>query len=172
MPTAHRPPITPGAPARGTPAEPGHHRPLPQRGPPPGARRLRHVLLWGSLWLLATGAAWLVLQTWFPQVTPFGTQPHPAAAWLMRAHGALAWLLAVAGGAVVHAHARAHWARRHLLARHRVISGLLTTLTLAVLLLSAIALQYAPEAAHATASLIHWTLGLTLSATALLHRRR
>ena len=45
----------------------------------------------------------------------------------------------------------------------RTASGVLTVFALAVLLLSAIGLQYAPEAAHAWLSATHWVLGIALS---------
>jgi len=53
--------------------------------------------------------------------------------------------------------------------RARTVSGVLLVLALAVLLGSAIGLQYAPEGAHAWLSTIHWVLGVALSAMLLWH---
>jgi hypothetical protein len=47
--------------------------------------------------------------------------------------------------------------------RARTVSGVLLVLALAVLLGSAIGLQYAPEEAHAALSVTHWVLGLALA---------
>jgi len=51
----------------------------------------------------------------------------------------------------------------------RTVSGVLLVLALAVLLGSAIGLQYAPEGAHAWLSTIHWTLGVVLAIVLLWH---
>jgi len=138
-------------------------------------RRARHVLVWGCALLLATGVAWLLGHDVWLQQTPFGPQPHPLVAWLLRAHGALAWCVTLVGGAVWQVHVRPAWraVRRRRLHRRRLegvrpgrartVSGVLLVIALAVLLGSAIGLQYAPEQAHATLSVTHWVLGLLLS---------
>ena len=144
-------------------------------------RRARHALMGGCLVLLATGVAWLVGHDLWLQQTPFGPQPHPMVSWLLRAHGAIAWLVTVVGGVVWQVHVRPAWRAvrrrrthrrragtlrpiRH--GRARTVSGALGVLALAVLLGSAIGLQYAPEEAHAWLSVTHWGLGIVL-ATAL-----
>ena len=63
-------------------------------------RRARHALAWGCVLLLATGIGWLLGHDVWLQQTPFGAQPHPLVAWLLRAHGAIAWCTAVVGGVV------------------------------------------------------------------------
>ena len=138
-------------------------------------RRARHVLVWGCALLLATGVAWLLGHDVWLQQTPFGPQPHPLVAWLLRAHGAIAWCVTLVGGVVWQVHVRPAWraVRRRRLHRRRIagvrpgrartVSGVLLVIALAVLLGSAIGLQYAPEQAHATLSVTHWVLGLLLS---------
>jgi hypothetical protein len=135
-------------------------------------------LLWGGLALVATGLAWLALHTWWPEQTAFGPQPRPAAAWLLRAHGALAWLLVAVGGAVWQSHVRSAWrteVRRWTHHRHlrggawRGLSGVAMIVTLGVLLLTAIGLQYAPDEAHATLSWVHWLVGVAGVAVGVVH---
>jgi hypothetical protein len=148
-------------------------------------RRARHVLVWGCVVLLATGLGWLVGHDWWLQATAFGPQPHPAAAWLLRAHGAIAWCVTLVGGVVWQVHVRPAWRavrRRHAHRRRlgralrgpghgrwRTVSGVALVLALAVMLGSGIGLQYAPEGAHAWLSTVHWVLGVGLSAGLLWH---
>jgi len=138
-------------------------------------RRARHVLVWGCVLLLATGVAWLLGHDVWLQQTPFGPQPHPLVAWLLRAHGAIAWGVVLVGGVVWQVHVRPAWraVRRRRLHRRRIegvrpgrartVSGVLLVAALVVLLGSAIGLQYAPEEAHAALSATHWVLGLALA---------
>ena len=142
-------------------------------------RRARHLLVWGCAVLLATGLAWLLGHDVWLQQTPFGAQAHPAVAWLLRAHGALAWCVTLMGGVVWQVHVRPAWRavrrrRAHLRrpirhARARTVSGVLMVVALAVLLLSAIGLQYAPEEAHAWLSITHWVLGIALTVALVWH---
>ena len=148
-------------------------------------RRARHALVWGCLALLATGLGWLVGHDGWRQQTPFGLQPHPAAAWLLRAHGAIAWCATLVAGVVWQVHVRPAWraVRRRRAHRRRLghalrdtghgpartASGVLLVVALAVLLASAVGLQYAPEELHAWLSTIHWVLGVALSAMLLWH---
>ncbi len=144
-------------------------------------RRARHLLAWGCIALLATGVAWLLGHDVWLQQTPFGPQPHPMVAWLLRAHGAIAWCVTLVGGVVWQVHVRPAWrgvrrrwrhAHRIRPARHgraRTASGVLLVSALAVLLASAIGLQYAPEESHAWLSVTHWTLGLALAVALLWH---
>ena len=147
-------------------------------------RRARHLLIWGCIALLATGVAWLVGHDVWLQQTPFGAQPHPLVAWLLRAHGAIAWCTTLVGGVVWQVHVRPAWRavrRRRAHRRHagtsrpvrhgraRTVSGVLMVAALAVLLGSAIGLQYAPEQAHDWLSVTHWTLGLALALALLWH---
>ena len=131
-------------------------------------RRARHLLIWGCIVLLATGVAWLLGHGVWLQQTAFGPQPHPAVAWLLRAHGALAWCVTLVGGVVWQVHVRPAWraVRRR---RARTVSGVLMVIALAVLMLSAIGLQYAPEQAHAWLSVTHWVLGIALSVAVIWH---
>jgi hypothetical protein len=147
-------------------------------------RRARRLLICGCFVLLATGIAWLLGHDVWLQQTPFGPQPHPLVAWLLRAHGALAWCVTLVGGVVWQVHVRPAWRalrrrRAHLRragtlrpirhGRARTVSGVLTVIALAVLLGSAIGLQYAPEAAHAWLSVTHWVLGIVLVTALLWH---
>lgn len=146
--------------------------------PPRSGRRMRHALVVGGLALLATGLAWLALHTWWPQQGPFGPQPHPSAAWVLRLHGALAWALVALGGAVWQGHVRPSWRverRRWTQHRHlhggglRSVSGMATTLAGLVLLATAIGLQYAPDEAHAALSWTHWLVGVALGGAMVAH---
>ena len=148
-------------------------------------RRARHALIWGCVALLATGLAWLLGHDVWLQQTPFGPQPHPLVAWLLRAHGAIAWCTTLVGGVVWQVHVRPAWRavrrrRRHhrprvgsaRAVRHgraRTVSGVAMVSALAVLLASAIGLQYAPEEAHAWLSVTHWVLGVALAIALLWH---
>ena len=142
-------------------------------------RRARHLLAWGCVALLATGLAWLVGHDVWLQPTPFGPQPHPLVAWLLRAHGAIAWCVTLVGGVVWQVHVRPAWRtvrrrrrRAHAAVHHgraRTVSGVLLVSALAVLLASAIGLQYAAETAHAWLSVTHWALGIALAAALLWH---
>ena len=148
-------------------------------------RRARHALIWGCVALLATGLAWLLGHDVWLQQTPFGPQPHPLVAWLLRAHGAIAWCTTLVGGVVWQVHVRPAWRavrrrRRHRRpragsarairhGRARTVSGVAMVGALAVLLGSAIGLQYAPEDAHAWLSVTHWVLGVALSLALLWH---
>ena len=140
-------------------------------------RRARHLLAWGCVALLATGVAWLLGHDVWLQQTAFGPQPHPAVAWLLRAHGAIAWCTAVVGGVVWQVHVRPAWRvvrrrrahRRRVSSRGRVVSGVVMVVALAVLLLSAIGLQYAPEQAHAWLSATHWVDGIALAVALIWH---
>ena len=147
-------------------------------------RRARHLLIWGCALLLASGVGWLLGHDVWLQQTPFGPQPHPMVAWLLRAHGALAWCVTLVGGVVWQVHVRPAWraVRRRRLHRRRAgsvrairhgrartVSGVLMVGALAVLLGSAIGLQYAPEAAHAWLSTTHWVLGIALAIALLWH---
>jgi hypothetical protein len=156
--------------------------PLVAHGP---GRRARHALMWGCLALLATGLGWLVGHEWWLEKTPFGPQPHAAAAWLLRAHGAIAWCVTLVAGVVWQVHVRPAWrgvrrrrAHRRRLGRAlgqtgqgrwRTASGVTLVLALGVLLATAIGLQYAPEGAHAWLSIVHWVLGVALSLALLWH---
>ena len=140
-------------------------------------RRARHLLVGGCVALLATGVAWLLGHDVWLQQTAFGPQPHPAVAWLLRAHGAIAWCTAVVGGVVWQVHVRPAWRvvrRRRAHKRRggspaRTVSGVAMVAALAVLLLSAIGLQYAPEEAHAWLSVTHWVLGIVLTVCVIWH---
>jgi len=141
-------------------------------------RRARHALVWGCVLLLATGVAWLVGHDVWLQQTAFGPQPHPLVAWLLRAHGAIAWCVTLVAGVVWQVHVRPAWraVRRRRLHRRRVDGGRARTASgvglvaaLAVLLGSAIGLQYAPEEAHAALSVTHWAIGLALAIGLIWH---
>ena len=143
--------------------------------------------MWGCVALLATGLGWLVGHDWWPQETPFGPQPHPgrrvAAArarrdrvvrvgrrWRRLAGARAPCLAAPCGGGRSHRRRLGRALQRsRRTAAARTASGALVVLALAVLLGSAIGLQYAPEGAHAWLSTLHWVLGVALSVMLLWH---
>jgi hypothetical protein len=154
-------------------------------------RRTRHAMVAACVALLATGLAWLVGHDLWLRPTAFGAEPRPFVAWLLRAHGAIAWFTTAVGGAVWQVHVRPAWraARRRARARERragasaawrhararTASGVALAAALATLLVSGVGLQYAPEEAHAALSAAHWATGLALAAGLLWHwiaRRR
>jgi hypothetical protein len=159
-----------------------HDEPLVAHG---AGRRARHLLVWGCVALVATGMGWLLLHDWWLAQTPFGPQPNPASAWLLRLHGALAWGVTFVGGVVWQVHVRPAWRavrRRRLHERRlgqplrsaghhrwRTVSGTALVAGLALLLGSAVGLQYAPEAAHAWLSVMHWGVGLVLAVALAWH---
>jgi hypothetical protein len=159
-----------------------HDEPLVAHG---AGRRARHLLVWGCVALVATGLAWLVLHDWWLAPSAFGPQPHPASAWLLRLHGALAWGVTFLGGVVWQVHVRPAWRavrRRRLHERRlgqplrsvghhrwRTVSGIALVAGLAVLLVSAVGLQYAPEDAHAWLSITHWVAGLAIAVALAWH---
>lgn len=146
--------------------------------PPRTGKRMRRTLVAGGAVLAATGLAWLALHDWWPAQGPFGPQPRPAAAWLLRLHGALAWLLVALGGAVWQGHVRPAWRverRRWTHHRHlhggglRSLTGIGAAAGGLLLVATAIGLQYAPEGAHAALSWVHWVAGLGVCAAAVAH---
>jgi cation transport ATPase len=111
---------------------------------------LVHAVMLG---LVASGAVWLLFQYW---LAPDAMGTHPAQAWSLRVHGALAMLTLVVAGSLLPVHATGAWQQR----RNRR-SGTLLLLVTTTLAVTAWGLYYAgsPEL-RAAASLVHWVVGL------------
>lgn len=115
--------------------------------------------------LFLSGAAWWVLQRWFPVATEFGPQPHPAQHWLIRLHGAAAMLALVIVGSLIPHHMKRAW-RAHLNRRN----GVMLIAVIAALTLTGYGLYYAgSESLRAAVSFAHLLFGLIFPLALLWH---
>ena len=135
----------------------------------PGPARFRRgalcALLANGLLSFTSGAVWFVLHRWFRPIGDFGPEPHPWEAWLLRVHGASAFLALTGFGAVLAGHVRAGWRMR----RNR-ISGVALVSAVALLAASGYWLYYGwIETARDAVSWIHLGLGLLLPLAFGLH---
>ena len=98
------------------------------------------LVLYGNLALsLLSGVAWFVLDRWFQVEGEFGPEKHPLQTWLIRLHGASAFLVLVGIGIVLGSHVPVAWRTR----RHRR-SGLVLLGSVGGLALTGYLLYYAP----------------------------
>ena len=112
-----------------------------------------------------TGAVWAWLH-WFARVEgEFGLEPHPAAAWLIRAHGAAAMAMLIVLGTLLPIHVKRGWQA----GQNRLTgAGLLTVF--ALLTVSGYGLYYSGgENVRAFTSLAHTWIGLLLPAILAAH---
>ena len=116
------------------------------------------------LWL--SGTAWLLLHFYAPIQSDFGPEANPAEPWMLKAHG-LAMIAALLGiGGLLTAHVTAGWEVR----RQRV-RGIAIGATVLVLTATGYLLYYAGnEQLRASASTVHWILGLGSPVIFLWHR--
>lgn len=143
--------------------------------PPSSALRLpawqRRCLWWGAGTLALSGSAWLAVHWWVGAGA--GELPHPAEAWLMRAHGAGVFLALFTLGVLAGGHVGQGWrwsARHRLQAQRR--SGLWLCAGLSGLVLSGYALYYlVPEGWREALGLGHALLGVLLWALGGWHAR-
>lgn len=115
-------------------------------------RRWLYGLLLG---LFASGLLHFVLRQWFGVEGEFGPMPHPAEAWLLRLHGALAMAGLLALGGVFTSHVL-----RHLPERRNRVSGLGVLALVALLILSAYGLYYGGDALRTASRWSHLGIGL------------
>jgi len=118
--------------------------------------------------LVASGIAWLVLDRWVRIEGEFGPEHHPAEHVMLIAHGAAAYALLIAAGALIPIHVKVGWS-----IRRNLLSGTSLGVTLALLSLSALGLYYlSGEGARAWTSIAHWVIGLAAVPLLLLHVMR
>ena len=118
----------------------------------------------GALWL--SGVAWLLLHFYAPIESDFGPEANPLEPWLLKAHGLtmIAALLAIGG--LMTAHVTAGWETRQQRVRGSAIGA-----TVLVLTATGYLLYYAGnEQLRASASTVHWILGLGSPVIFLWHR--
>ena len=125
----------------------------------------RALMVTGSLlWL--SGVAWLLLHFYAPIESDFGPEANPLEPWMLKAHGLamIAALLAIGG--LLTAHVLAGWE-----IRQQRIKGIAIGATVLVLTATGYFLYYAGnQQLRASASAIHWILGLGSPAIFLWHR--
>ena len=115
--------------------------------------------------LFVSGLLWWMLQQWGRTETPFGPATHPAAAWLLRLHGAAAMLVLGILGVLLPLHVRRAW---H--ARKNRFSGAGMVALCALLVATGWLLYYASgETLRPAASAIHLWLGLGLPLFLVIH---
>ena len=135
----------------------------------PVSPRLRALIFSAAALLWLSGVVWLALHYGFAQRTDFGPLPNPWEPAVMRVHG----LLAVGGvfllGWIMAGHVSERWRTRV-----RRSSGLLLTVSAAVLILSGYALYYTAGSPHEIAAFAHEAIGVAVLVAALAHwwRRR
>lgn len=115
--------------------------------------------------LIATGVAWLLLDTFVRVAGDFGPEHHPAEQWTLIAHGVVAYAFLIVGGAMIPVHVTLGWNTRR-----NVKTGL--TLAGVLLLLAATALAlyyYSDEIGRSRVSLVHWGIGLIAAPLLLVH---
>lgn len=120
--------------------------------------RWAKLTLYGNLLLsLATGMTWFALHRWGQVEGEFGMEPHPAEPWLLRIHGASAFLILIGFGYLLATHLTVGWRSR----RNRPL-GLSLVVCLALLAASGYLLYYASgEGFRDTVSWVHFIIGLS-----------
>lgn len=115
--------------------------------------------------VFASGLLWWVLQQWGRTETEFGPAAHPAAAWVLRLHGAAAMLVLVVLGVLLPLHVRRAWR-----VRKNRFSGAGMLVFCALLIATGWLLYYASgENIRPTVSAIHLWTGLGLPLFLIVH---
>ena len=128
--------------------------------------RWAKAVLYGNILLsLATGSLWFVLHRWFQIEGDFGPEKQPLEPWLMKAHGASAFLILIGFGYLLASHIHIGWRSK----RNRAL-GIALLSTLVLLVLTGYLLYYASgEGLRESVSWAHLALGLSLPVTLGLH---
>ena len=141
-------------------------------------RHVHRLVLWqritlycASALLMLTGLAWLGVH--YSAGAGADELPHPLEAWLMRLHGAVAYVGLFVLGALAAAHVPHGW---HLTGRHRWAgqrgSGVTLCAVAALLVLSGYLLNYfAPEAVRPALGWVHTGIGIAMGVLIAIHRR-
>lgn len=131
----------------------------------------RSALYCASALLVLTGLAWLGVH--YSAGAGAGELPHPLEAWLMRLHGAVAYVGLFVLGVLGAAHVPHGW---RLTGRHRWAgqrgSGVTLCTLAALLVLSGYLLNYfAPEAVRPALGWVHTGIGIAMGVLIAMHRR-
>ena len=141
-------------------------------------RHVHRLVLWqritlycASALLMLTGLAWLGVH--YSAGAGADELPHPLEAWLMRLHGAVAYVALFVLGALAAAHVPHGW---RLTGRHRWAgqrgSGVTLCAVAALLVLSGYLLNYfAPEAVRPALGWVHTGIGIAMGVLIAIHRR-
>lgn len=124
------------------------------------------AVLYGNVLLsLGTGSTWFALHRWFQQEGEFGPEKSPLEPWLMRVHGASAFLILIGFGYLLASHIHIGWrSKRNRPAGIAVLSWVL------LLIGSGYLLYYASgDGIRDSVGLAHLALGLSLPVTLGLH---
>lgn len=115
--------------------------------------------------LVATGIAWLLLEKFVRVAGEFGPEHHPAEHRMLVAHGAVAYVFLIVGGAMVPVHIALGWNTKRNLKTGLTLAG-----TCVVLALTALGLYYVPDdISRSWVSFIHWAVGLVAVPALLIH---
>ena len=115
--------------------------------------------------LVASGVAWLLLESFVRVAGEFGPEHHPAEHWALIAHGVAAYGFLIIGGAMIPVHITLGWNTRRNLKAGVTLAG--TCLILAV---TALGLYYlGDEISRHWVSIVHWSIGLFAVPALLIH---
>lgn len=118
--------------------------------------------------LVATGIAWLLLDSFVRVAGEFGPEHHPFQQRALIAHGVLAYGFLVVAGAMVPVHVTLGWN-----IRRNLRSGLTLAGTFLLLAASGLGLYYlGDEVSRHWVSIVHWTIGLLAGLILLIHALR
>ncbi len=124
----------------------------------------RHTVLIGSLFVIASGIAWMALG-WMVDAQDYADPLHTLRHRILVLHGITAYVLVWMAGRLSNLHQQGNW-RAH---RNRG-NGLLLSTTLALLAVSGLCLYYPPhEDWLASISQLHQILGIVLALLLPLH---
>lgn len=128
--------------------------------------RRAKALLYGNIVLsFITGTCWFVLHRWFPIQGEFGPEKNPLEPWLIKMHGASAFIALVGFGYLLASHVHVAWRSR----RSR-LSGQAMLGNVILLILTGYLLYYAGgEGFREGVSWMHLATGLSLPVTLAVH---
>lgn len=128
-------------------------------------RRAKAVLYGNLLLSLLSGTGWFALHRWGQVEGEFGPQANPCEPWLMRIHGAAAFVALVGFGYLLATHVHVGWRSR----RNRLLGTVLLCI-ISALIISGYFLYYSlGEEMHRWTSWIHLGLGLGFPIVLALH---
>jgi hypothetical protein len=115
--------------------------------------------------LVATGIAWLALNSYVRVAGEFGPEHHPAERWALITHGIAAYAFLIVGGAMIPVHMTLGWN-----IKRNLKSGLALAGVCLLLAITALGLYYlGDEILRHWASIIHWSVGLVVVPVLLIH---
>jgi hypothetical protein len=128
--------------------------------------RWAKAMLYGNLLLsFSTGTVWFALHRWAQVDGEFGPEKHPLEPWLIKLHGASAFLVLIGFGYLLASHVQIGWRSK----RNRKL-GLALISTLVMIIITGYLLYYASgDGFREAVSWTHLALGLSLPVTLILH---